>query len=167
MEKPTLIAIVAADLNNGIGVQNQLPWHLPEDFKFFKSQTLGYPVMMGRKTYDSIGKPLLGRVNVVLSKQNIPLPDDVLKVDGVQGALKAVNNLNVEKAFVIGGAEIYRLFLPYCQKILLTRVNTRIEADAFFPDLNPAEWELTSQIDFNSDEKHAYGFSFQTYERKD
>lgn len=166
MQKTSLIAIVAADLNNGIGCKNQLPWHLPEDFRFFKRQTLGFPVIMGRKTFDSIGKPLPGRVNMVLSKQNLSLPEGVKKVSSFEDALQSVYDLESEKAFVIGGAEIYRLFLPHCQKVLLTRVNTRIEADAFFPHLNPSEWELTSLKDHDSDEKHAFGFSFQTYERK-
>lgn len=153
-----LSLIVATDTENGIGKNNQLLWHLPEDLKFFKRTTSGHTVIMGRKTFESIGKPLPNRRNLVISRQ------ENLKIEGVEvyknleDAIKACADEN--EAFVIGGGEIYQQALPITQKIYLTKVHHQFDADTFFPMLDAAQWEVLSTEDHSTDEKHLYPYSF-------
>lgn len=159
--------IVAVSDNNAIGVNNQLPWHLPEDLKFFKRTTLGKPVIMGRKTYESLGKPLPGRLNIVLSQSgNVTLPDEVLLYDSLTEATERVEEEPVEEAFVIGGGKIFELAIPYVDRMYITRVHTIIEgADAFFPDIDHTHWKMTWEEKHTKDEKHKFDYTFQHYER--
>src|SRR5690606_5599269 len=157
--------IVAAGRRNEIGKENALLWHLPNDMKFFKNTTWAMPVIMGRKTFESLGKPLVGRTNIVLTKQENFKAEGATVVPDWDEALAAARSSDALEAFVIGGGEIYRQCLPLCQRIYLTRVDTEIDADTFFPELPASEWELYSKLDFPADEKHRYPYSFEVWNR--
>jgi dihydrofolate reductase len=163
----TLSFIVAASDNNAIGVKNELPWRLPEDLKFFKRTTLGKPVIMGRKTYESLGKPLPGRLNIVLSQTgNIELPEGVLLFDSLAEAIERVEDEDVEEAFIIGGGKIFDLAMPYVDRMYITRVHATIDnADAFFPKIDHSHWKMVWEEKHTKDEKHQYDYAFQQYER--
>ena len=161
-----LSLIVAADENNAIGVNNTLPWHLPEDLKFFKRTTLGKPVIMGRKTYESLGKPLPGRTNIVLSRGNMELPEGVVLCRTLETAIAHAEALNAEEAMVLGGGEIFRQAASLVDRMYITRVHTRIEgADTFFPAVDHTHWTLKFQEEHKADEKNRYDYTFETYER--
>lgn len=154
--------VVAASENDVIGRANKLPWHLPADLKHFKSLTIGKPVLMGRKTYESIGKALPHRTNIVMSRSAHFEPSDVEVVGSAPEACAIAGDL----LMVIGGAEIYRQCLPLASRIHLTLVHTRIEGgDTFFPDWHLAPWRATACQRFEPDEKNAYAYSFMTLER--
>lgn len=159
--------IVAASENNAIGVHNELPWRLPEDLKFFKRTTLGKPVIMGRKTFESLGKPLPGRLNVVLSQSgNITLPEGVLLFDSLAESIERVEEEDVAEAFIIGGGKIFELAMPYVDRMYITRVHTTINnADAFFPSIDHSHWKLVWEEKHTRDEKHEYDYTFQQFER--
>jgi dihydrofolate reductase len=158
--------VVAASENNAIGKNNQLLWHLPNDLKFFKNTTWGMPVIMGRKTYESVNKPLPGRINIVITRQSNWKSAGVIVAGDLQDALKKAAETNCKEAFVIGGGEIYKWAFSIADKIVLTRVLTQIDGDTYFPVINEAEWALISDEDFTADEKHLYNYSFQIWERK-
>ncbi len=159
--------IVAASENNAIGVHNELPWRLPEDLKFFKRTTLGKPVIMGRKTFESLGKPLPGRLNVVLSQSgNITLPQGVLLFDSLAESIERVEEEDVAEAFIIGGGKIFELAMPYVDRMYITRVHTTINnADAFFPSIDHSHWKLVWEEKHTRDDKHEYDYTFQQFER--
>ncbi|THU39879.1 dihydrofolate reductase [Niastella caeni] len=161
-----LSQVVAAADNNAIGRNNQLLWSLPNDMKFFKNTTWGMPVIMGRKTYESLGKPLTGRTNIIVTHQQDWKSEGVIVVHDIKEAMASAAKTDAKEAFIIGGGEIYRQTLPITQRVYLTRVHTSMEADTFYPEINEANWELLSQLDFNADEKHAYAYSFQVWQRK-
>ncbi|WP_205512451.1 dihydrofolate reductase [Longitalea arenae] len=161
-----LSQVVAAADNNAIGKNNQLLWTLPNDMKFFKNTTWGMPVIMGRKTYESLGKPLAGRTNIIITRQQQWQPEGVIVVHDIEEAKAAAAATDAKEAFIIGGGEIYRQTLPITQRVYLTRVHASVEGDTYFPELNTADWELLSQLDFTADEKHAYAYSFQVWQRK-
>lgn len=156
--------IVAAAENGVIGTHGALPWHLPDDFKRFKALTSGHPVIMGRKTFESIGKPLPNRRNIVISRSISSLEGcDV--VHSVQAALDLVQESNAEEAWVIGGGEIYKEAMPLADHIELTRVHATVEGDVSFPELT-SEWKEVFREDHQADEKHKFSFTFLAYERK-
>jgi len=162
MNNPTLTLIVAADQNNAIGKDNQMPWHLPNDFKYFKKNTMDHSIVMGRKTFQSIGKALPGRRNIVISRQKDFLADNLELAQSIQEALALCRN--EREIFIIGGAEIFNQTLPLASKILLTRVHTTIQAtDTFFPDIPKATWELVSSEKHFQDEKHQFDYTFEVY----
>jgi dihydrofolate reductase len=161
-----LSAVVAASTNNTIGANNQLLWRLPNDMKFFKNTTWAMPVIMGRKTFESLGKPLTGRTNIVITRQKDFAAEGVKVVSTIDEAMKTAADADAKEAYIIGGGEIYRQTMPWLHRIYLTRVHTVIEGDTFFPDINPSEWNLLSQLDFKADEKHKYDYCFQVWERK-
>lgn len=155
--------IVAADQENGIGKNNALLCHLPNDLKFFKQTTNGYPIVMGRKTFDSIGKALPNRRNVVISKTVKELPGcEVYASIGL--ALEALKE--EAQVFIIGGDSIYKQALSITNEVILTRIQHRFEADAFFPELAEQEWELVFNAAHEADEKHLFAYSFQLYRRR-
>lgn len=156
--------IAAAAENKALGKDNQLIWHLPNDFKRFKSLTTGHHIIMGRKTFESFPKPLPNRTHVIITRQSDYQAEGCIIVDSIEKAIeKCPEN---EESFIIGGGEIYRLAMPYSDKIELTVVHHVFDADAFFPEINPEDWQLT-QTDFQTkDEKHLYDYSFETYVRK-
>ena len=162
-----LSAIVAASENNAIGINNALPWHLPEDLKFFKRTTIGKPVIMGRKTYEALGKPLPGRLNIVLSRNtNLDLPESVLRFSEPDEAIAFLGQEQVEEAFIIGGGVIFKETMSLLDKIYMTRVHTHLDvADTFFPEIDHTHWKLTWSEDHQADEKHKFAFTFQLYER--
>lgn len=158
-----LTLIVAVADNGVIGRQNELPWRLPEDLKRFKALTMGKPIIMGRKTFESIGKPLPGRTNIVITRQaDLSLPGCVL-VDSLPAALAAAGN--VDEAMVIGGGEIYRQALARADRVELTEVHAAIEGDARFPALEAQQWRQVAREDYPADERHAHAYSFVTLER--
>lgn len=161
-----LSIVVAASTNNVIGKDNQLLWKLPNDMKFFKNTTWGMPVIMGRKTFESLGKPLTGRTNIVITRQPDYAPEGTHIARDLDQAIALAADVDAREAFILGGGEIYRLSLPYTQRIYLTRVHTIIDGDTYFPVIDEKEWDLLSQLDFKADDKHLYDYSFQVWQRK-
>ncbi|NDW12086.1 dihydrofolate reductase [Bacteroides sp. 214] len=160
----SIAIIVAASENNVIGSDNQMPWRLSNDLKRFKELTMGGAVIMGRKTYDSIGRPLPGRKNIVLTNSNSFAPADVTVVHSVEEALREA--ATAEKVFVMGGGEIYRLFWSVASKIYFTRVHAHLEGDTYIPAITKEEWQQESNESFPADEKNSYPYSYETYHRK-
>jgi dihydrofolate reductase len=161
----TISLVVAASENNVIGKDNRLLWHLPNDMKFFKNTTWGMPVIMGRKTFESLGKPLAGRTNIVMTRdQQWSAAGTKVSAD-MEAAMKLAADTDAKEVFVIGGGEIFKQALPQANRVYLTRVHTNIEGDAFFPELKTSEWKLLTQHDFEPDAKHQYGYSFQVWQR--
>ncbi|WEK35342.1 MAG: dihydrofolate reductase [Candidatus Pseudobacter hemicellulosilyticus] len=159
--------VVAAAENNVIGKDNQLLWSLPNDMKFFKNTTWGMPVVMGRKTWASMGgRPLAGRTNIVITRKADWTADGAVVVNSLDQALEAGAATDAKEVMIIGGGEIFHQAMPLVQKIYLTRVHTNIDGDAFFPEIRNEGWELLSDLDFPADEKHAYAYSFQVWQRK-
>ena len=158
-----LSLIVAAAENGVIGQNNALPWRLPEDLKRFKAVTMGKPVVMGRKTWDSIGRPLPGRRNLVISRQSSLQLQGAEVFDSLRSALEAVRDQF--EVMVIGGAEIYRQALPLAQSVYMTRVHAEVVGDAHFPLLAGTQWRQADREDHPADERHAYAYSFITLER--
>ncbi len=158
--------IVAAAENNAIGKNNQLLWHLPNDLKFFKNTTWGMPVIMGRKTFESVNRPLPGRMNIVITRQADWKADGVTSATSLKDALHKPEAANYKQAFVIGGGEIYKDALTKADIVYLTRVHRAINGDTFFPQLHEDVWEMVHNEDFEKDEKHAFNYSFQKWVRK-
>lgn len=156
----TISIIVAAAQNGVIGRDNQLIWRLPDDLKQFKRLTMNHPMVMGRKTFDSIGKPLPGRTSIVVSRNSGLQIEDCTVVASLSEAFEIAQTSETEEVFVIGGAEIYRLALPFTQKIYLTEVHTEVEGDASFAIPDRENWQETSRIAHPADEKHAFAFDF-------
>ena len=162
----TISLIVAASENNAIGKSNQLLWHLPNDMKFFKNTTWGMAVIMGRKTYESVDKPLPGRFNIVITRQANWKAACVIVAADLSDALKKAAETNCNEVFVIGGGEIYKQSIEIADKIYITRVHASFEADTFFPEIDERKWQLINNQDFGVDEKHKCAYSFQTWEKK-
>ena len=161
----TISLLVAASENNAIGKNNQLLWHLPNDMKFFKNTTWGMAVVMGRKTYESVDKPLPGRFNIVITRQADWKAAGVTGAADLQDALQKAKETNCNEVFVIGGGEIYKQSIEIADKIYMTRVHAGFEADTFFPEIDERKWQLVANQDFGVDEKHKYAYSFQTWEK--
>ncbi len=155
--------IVAADENNLIGLNNRLPWHLPADMKHFKQITMGKPVLMGRKTMESVGRPLPGRRSIVLTRQPGFAAQGCEVAAGLDQALLLAEG--VEEIMVIGGAEVYAQALSRASRIYLTRVHSRFEGDTHFPELNPASWREISREPHEPDDKNLWPYSFIVLER--
>jgi dihydrofolate reductase len=161
-----LSIIVAASLNNGIGIANGMPWHLPEDFKFFKNTTWGFPLIMGRKTFESIGKALPGRKNIVITSNKDFSADGIFVANSLEQAIEIAKEENTKEIFIAGGANVYAQALPLVNKVYLTRVNTTINADAYFPEFNETTWSKTFEHFFVADEKNKFDMNFQIWERQ-
>ncbi|APD08033.1 dihydrofolate reductase [Flavobacteriaceae bacterium UJ101] len=159
-----LTIIVAFAENQVIGKDNQLIWHLPNDLKRFKLLTTGKPIIMGRKTFESIGKPLPNRENIVLTRDKNWKHEGAKVFHSKEAILEYLENH--EHAYVIGGAEIYKLFLDNTDFLEITYVDTNIDGDAFFPLINYEKWNLISEFSHEKDEKHAFSYKFVTYRRK-
>ena len=154
---PLVSIIVATDERGAIGVDGGLPWRLPDDLRRFKALTLGKPVVMGRKTWDSIGRPLPGRHNIVITRQEgLDLPGATI-VASLDQALAAAGD--VPEICIIGGAEIYRLALPRTDVIHLTRVRATVPADTYFPALVPGEWDEDVREEHPADDRHAFAYA--------
>lgn len=157
--------IVAVSSNNVIGKDNKLPWHLPADLKYFKNTTWAMPIIMGRKTFESIGKPLPGRTNIVITRNKDWKAEGAEVVHSIDEARKLAEQHDVKEIFIIGGAGIFNSSIDQATRIYLTRVHHEFEGDAFFP--NPdAQWQLVNNKEVEADEKNAYALSFEVWERK-
>lgn len=174
MEKCIIVAI--AD-NNAIGKDNALLWHISEDLKFFKRTTMGCPVIMGRKTFESIGRPLPKRTNIVVSRSGYEAPEGVIVVASLEEAFAAVQSQGdsvltgeaescPSRAFVIGGGQIYAQALPLVDRLIVTHVHTEIEdADTFFPTIDTSVWSVAERSELQTDPETGYTFEFVTYTR--
>ena len=166
MEKVIIVAI--AD-NNAIGRDNALLWHISDDLKFFKRTTSGCPVIMGRKTFESIGRPLPKRTNIVVSR-GFDAPEGVDIVSSLEEAYKAASAVmtdKVERCFVIGGGQIYAQAMQDADRLIVTHVHTVIgNADTFFPQIDPSVWEVDQRSEMFHDEESGYDFEFVEYIRK-
>ena len=161
----TISLIVAAAQNNAIGKEGGMPWHLPNDLRHFKNLTWGMPVVMGRKTFESLGKPLAGRKNIVISRQAGWSAPGAVVVKTIEDALFVAREADMKEVMVIGGGEIYKSLFDRAKRIYLTRVEAEPDADTFFPVIDPQQWHLMSQKNHEADEKNAYNYSFQVWER--
>ncbi|MDR6842998.1 dihydrofolate reductase [Pseudoxanthomonas sacheonensis] len=158
--------IAAMDVNGAIGKDNDLPWRLPDDLKRFKSLTLGKPILMGRKTAESLGRALPDRSNLVLTRSDRVPFEGMQAVASVDEALAVARAQGAEELCVIGGAEIYALTLPLADRLYLTHVDTKVEdADAFFPQFDRHHWKIVSRQSHPADARHAFGLEFVDYDR--
>ena len=157
-----MIAAVAE--NNTLGKDNELVWHLPNDFKRFKALTSGHHIIMGRKTFKSFPKPLPNRKHIIITRQKKYQAEGCIIVESIEEAINICPK--DENSFIIGGGEIYTLGLPYTDKIEITRVHESFEADTYFPEINNKEWKIVSSEFNKKDEKHKYDYSYQTFIRK-
>lgn len=156
--------IVAMAENRVIGVQNRLPWNLPGDMQWFRSHTLGKPVLMGRKTYESIGKPLPQRTNIVITRDASYRAEGCIVVHSIEEALAAAQP--AEEAMILGGASFYEQLLPQSGRLYLTLVHAQIAGDAWFPEFDWDEWTLVERQDRDADDRNPYPYSFLILERK-
>ncbi len=161
-----LIIIAAAAENNALGINNDLPWHLPDDFKRFKTLTTGHKIIMGRKTLESFPKALPNREHIVITRNKNYQPKfKCTVVSSIKDAIALTKN--DEKAFIIGGGEIYKQSLEIATHIELTRVHAKVDADTFFPIIETNQWELIKEEYHPKDDRHKYDFTYLTYRRKD
>ncbi|TAM97915.1 MAG: dihydrofolate reductase [Chitinophagaceae bacterium] len=158
-------AITAVSQNNVIGLNNDLPWHLPADMKFFKRTTVGHTVVMGRKTYEAFGKAYPDRTNIVITRQmDYTLPDAAV-VHSLEEAVSKAKVSEQEEIFILGGAQIFKQSMPIIGRIYLTRIYENFDGDAFFPEISQNEWRLVKDEQHEPDEKNKYKYAFQTWER--
>ncbi len=159
-------AIVAMNQQSAIGVKGQIPWYLSADLKYFRKMTTPHHVIMGRQTFESIGKPLSNRINIILTRDPFYLSTGCLIAHSIQEALEIAADHGEKEAFIIGGAQIYQTALPLLDKLYITRVDLEVpDADAFFPTIDYKEWELISSASFPADEKNKWPYSFEVYSR--
>ncbi|EKN69501.1 dihydrofolate reductase [Neobacillus bataviensis LMG 21833] len=157
--------IVAMDENRTIGKNNQLPWHLPEDLKFFKRVTMGHPIAMGRKTHDSIGRVLPGRENIVITRQPDYKSEECTIFYSVEEFVTYCREQD-DEIFVIGGAEIFKETFPFVDRLYITEIHEIFDGDTYFPKFTLDDWELTSSEKGIKNEKNPYDYDFKIYERK-
>jgi dihydrofolate reductase len=155
--------IVAMDIQQAIGLGNDLPWRLPADLAYFKKTTLNHTILMGRKTYESMGKPLPSRTNVILTQNKEYEAEGCTIVHNVEEAVALFKN---EEVFVIGGAEIFKLFMPFVDRLYITLIEHEFEADTYFPEFDIEDWNLVSSEDGIKDAKNPYDYSFLVYEKR-
>jgi len=164
-----LAIIVAQAENRTIGINNKLPWHLPEDLKYFKQVTMGKPIIMGRKTFDSIKRPLPGRTNIVITRDKSYQHDGVRVVHSLMEAIDLAESICLiegqDEAMVIGGSEIYNQSLPQCDRLYLTQVHADVEGDAHFPAFDAGDWQELGRQDFEADGCNPYNYSFIVLDR--
>ncbi|WP_151445706.1 dihydrofolate reductase [Lacisediminimonas profundi] len=161
MTAPPLTIVVAVDKQNGIGINNQLPWHLPEDLAHFKRLTSGHAILMGRKTFESIGRPLPNRRNIVITRNPDWRHEGVERADSVEQAIALCGQ---DGGFVIGGAEIFTDSLPLVQRLVVTEIDASFDCDTFFPPIDQAQWKETARERQHS-EKSGLDFAIVTYQR--
>ena len=161
-----LSLLVAADEKNVIGKDNKLPWHLPSDLKYFKNQTWGMPILMGRKTFESIGKPLPGRKNIVITRNRKWNHEGVTIVHSIDEAVENAKREGAKEIFVIGGGEIFKDAFVKANRIYLTRIHHQFDGDTFFPELDPGQWHQVSSYYHASDEQNRYAHTFGVWQRR-
>lgn len=161
-----LAIVVAAAENNVIGKDNDLIWHLPADLKHFKSLTMGHPMIMGRKTFEAIGKPLPGRTSIIITSQKDYQAEGCVVVHSLEEAIAKGRELDAEQVSIIGGANVYKQALPLADTLYLTRVHASFEGDAYFPELPDDAWQVVDQEHHEPDEKNKHSYTFLTLKRK-
>ncbi|GAB4004236.1 type 3 dihydrofolate reductase [Spirosoma migulaei] len=162
------ISLISAVADNGvIGLNNDMPWHLPDDFAFFKRKTSHHPIIMGRKSLEALGKPLPNRTNIVITRNPDFTAESVTVVHTLDDAIDKARKADraTDEIFVIGGAEIYKLALPIATTLYLTEIHQTFEGDTYFPAFNKSEWQEVSRRLHPADERHAVAFDFVEYER--
>lgn len=158
--------IVAMDKNNVIGFNNEMPWHLPNDLRFFKEKTSGHTIVMGRKTFESIGRVLPNRKHIVITRKNPVLPEEVKVVRDIQSIIDIAEENKDEELFVIGGGDIFKQVLPYANRLYVTIIDETFEGDVYFPVISTEEWVETSNEKGLKNEKNPYDYYFVQYDRK-
>ena len=164
-----LSVIVAMAQNRVIGLNNQMPWHLPADLAWFKKNTLNKPVIMGRKTFESIGRPLPNRHNIVISRQIESIDNKISNVSWVKSIDEAISfaqKQQPDEVFIIGGGNIYKQVLPLIDRLYLTHIDAELQGDTYFPDYLPEQWQVIYQEDHQADEKNSYPYQFKILQRK-
>lgn len=160
-----LSLIAAASENNVIGKNNDLPWRLPNDMRYFKNTTWGMPVIMGRKTFESMSEPLAGRINIVITRQTNWKPEGAIVVSNLNDAIFVAKDADCKEVFVVGGGEIYKEAIKIADRIYMTRVHTITDGDAFFPEIDKSKWKRISVRDCFTNEKHKFNYSFEIWEK--
>lgn len=158
--------LVAMDNNNVIGCNNDLPWRLPRDLKFFKEKTMGKNIIMGSRTYDSIGKPLSNRINTVMTRDCVGYPDEVQLIHDLHTLLKWNEKEPGEELIVIGGGNLFKQVLPHADKMYITLIDEAFDGDTYFPEFDESEWKLVKDEKGIKDEKNPYDYYFREYDRK-
>lgn len=158
--------IVAMDKNRVIGLNNDLPWYIPNDLKFFKEKTTGHTILMGRKTFDSLGRVLPNRKHVVLTRGQNEFPDEVVVLHEIDQLLAYIKENKDEEIFLIGGGHLFEQMLPYADRLYITEINEAFEGDVFFPEIDHSKWLETSRTKGPRDEKNDYDYDYVTYERR-
>jgi dihydrofolate reductase len=166
LERPMLSHIVAASENNVIAYKGEMPWRLPNDFKYFKNKTWGLPVIMGRKSYEALKRSLPGRINIVVTKKTDFHPEDVIVINTIDDAIEKAKESDTKEIFIIGGGEIFKQTIDIVSKIYLTRVHATMQGDTFYPEINKNIWKLVEEQSFPADEKNNYPYTFEVWERK-
>jgi len=162
-----LLSIIVAVSENGIiGLDNQLIWRLPDDLKRFKKLTLGHPMIMGRKTFESIGKPLPGRQSIIITRDKDFSFEGTIVVHSLQEAIEVAKKIETEEAFIIGGGDIYRQVQGNCDRLYITEVHTQTQGDTFFQIEKPELWQEIERTHHDTDENHAFSFDFVNLSRK-
>jgi dihydrofolate reductase len=157
--------LVAMDANRLIGKDNQLPWHLPQDLAYFKKTTLNHKIVMGRKTFESIGRPLPGRENIIVTRDQNYSQEECLVLHSIEDIIE-LSDQSDEEIFVIGGAEIFQQILPYSDRLYITHIYHEFDGDTFFPETKEEEWEMVKSEKGIRDEKNPYDYEFVVYEKK-
>jgi dihydrofolate reductase len=157
--------IVAASENNVIGSNGDMPWHLPNDFKYFKNKTWGMPVIMGRKSYDALKESLPGRINIVVTKRTDFHPQGAFVFNNIEDAITKARESDAKEIFIIGGGEIFKQTIDMVSRIYLTRVHANVEGDTYYPELDRNKWKLVNAQSFPADDKNNYPYTFEVWER--
>ena len=158
--------IVAVSLNGVIGVNNGLPWKMPNDTAYFKEKTLGHHIVMGRRNYEAEGEALPGRVNIVLTRNKEYIITDGIVVHQIEDAITIAERAGEKELFIVGGEEIYKLVMPFTNRIYLTRIHTEADGDTFYPEPDWSKWKEISKIHHNKDQSNPFDYDFLVYERK-
>ncbi|MCF6169687.1 MAG: dihydrofolate reductase [Bacteroidales bacterium] len=158
--------IVAASLNNVIGVHNGLPWKMPNDTAYFKAKTLKHHIVMGRRNYEAEGKALPDRVNIVLTRNRAYQITDGIVVHQIEDAIAIAEKAGEKELFIVGGAKIYKLAMPFTNRIYLTRIHTEVDGDTFYPEPDWDKWKETSKIRHKKDQSNPFDYDFLVYERE-
>lgn len=164
--KMTISCIVAKANNNVIGHNNKMPWHISEDLKYFKKVTSGHTIILGRKNYESIGRPLPNRTNIIVTRDKTFKCPSCVVVHSIEIALKYAFENGENEAFIIGGGQIYKQTIEYWDKLYITEIDEEFEGDVFFPEVNYKEWKLISKQCLNKNKNNKYNFCFNVFERK-
>jgi dihydrofolate reductase len=157
--------IVAVSENNVIGSNNELPWKLPDDFKYFKNKTWAMPVIMGRNTYESMKKDLPGRINIVVTRKTDWHPDNVFVAPDIEKAISQAKESDAKEIFIIGGGEIFKQTIGIVDRIYLTRVHTTIDGDTYYPQIDASQWKLVKSDSHRADERNNYPYTFEVWEK--